>query len=164
MMVSHRGCTCRLLGRLLGAHSRRACSAIPPRSHHGIRCLDAVIFAGSGSTAAVQKFATILHLGLFSQSREGSYVCTFPGCQRRFADEGAVKVHEGGSVSDTRQCKACPVSVACMHTHSCASAVACPHPRGWRLRCPELAEGNLPQLAAAHDSAAAGASRANGAP
>eukprot|EP00045_Choanoeca_perplexa_P014840 m.177195 g.177195 ORF g.177195 m.177195 type:complete len:1044 (-) comp16813_c0_seq1:606-3737(-) len=54
---------------------------------------DAIIFAGAGSTAAVQKFATILHLGLFSQSQEGSYVCTFPGCQRRFQDEGAVKLH-----------------------------------------------------------------------
>eukprot|EP00730_Choanoeca_flexa_P019292 TRINITY_DN9419_c0_g1_i1.p1 TRINITY_DN9419_c0_g1~~TRINITY_DN9419_c0_g1_i1.p1 ORF type:complete len:1082 (+),score=286.83 TRINITY_DN9419_c0_g1_i1:146-3391(+) len=54
---------------------------------------DAIIFAGSGSTAAVQKLATILHLGLFSHSRQGSYVCTFPGCQRRFADEGAVKLH-----------------------------------------------------------------------
>jgi hypothetical protein len=77
--------------------------------------VDAIIFAGSGSTAAVQKFATILHLGLFSHSREGSYVCTFPGCQRRFEDEGAVKVGQHHEEPQQSGSLVTGVPAACTH-------------------------------------------------
>ncbi len=54
---------------------------------------DAVIFAGSGSTSAITKLVAIL--GLTHRSTpvsSGGMLCSFPGCERAFTDEGTFKV------------------------------------------------------------------------
>ena len=60
---------------------------------------DAVIFCGSGSTAAIAKMSAILGLRVNatpdkkeSAQSDGLYACAFPGCKRQFTDEGSFKV------------------------------------------------------------------------
>ena len=55
---------------------------------------DAIIFAGAGASAAIQKMADILGLGLLQEASRGRYLCTFPGCLRCFQELGTLQASE----------------------------------------------------------------------
>ena len=60
---------------------------------------DVVIFAGSGSTGAINKMVAIMGLNkpakhaLVSEQAASSFPCTYPGCTHSFGNAGSLKLH-----------------------------------------------------------------------
>ena len=54
---------------------------------------DAVLFIGSGCTAAISKMVAILGLHRSEKSLDKTLQCPFPGCRLNFIDQGSFKVY-----------------------------------------------------------------------